>query len=68
VQVIARNKNKERKLNMKAKNKKGAPKSTETRLSDLKPGKDARGGSPRPDGGPTYSSTILARYKKMANS
>ncbi len=39
---------------MKAKNKKGAPKSTETRLSDLKPGKDARGGSPRPDGGPTY--------------
>ena len=53
---------------MKAKNKKGAPKSTETRLNDLKPGKDARGGGARPDGGPTYSSTILARYKKMANS
>jgi hypothetical protein len=63
-------KNKEGKLNMKAKNKKEATKSTKTRLSDLKPGKDARGGrsAPRPDGGPSYSSSILARYKKIANA
>jgi hypothetical protein len=67
VQVIARNKNKERKLNMKAKNKKGAPKSTQTRLSDLKPEKDARGGKVRPDGGPSYSSTISV-FKKIANA
>ena len=54
---------------MKAKNKKGAPKSTKTRLSDLKPRKDARAGrlpeAPRPDGGPSYSSSISAR-KKLA--
>jgi hypothetical protein len=67
VQVIARNKNKERKLNMKTKNKKEASKSTKTRLSDLKPGKDARGGKIRPDGGPSYSSSILAR-KKIATA
>jgi hypothetical protein len=52
---------------MKAKNKKEAPKSTKTRLSDLKPGKDARGGKVRPDGGPTYSSTISV-FKKIANA
>jgi hypothetical protein len=56
---------------MKAKNKKGAPKSTKTRLSDLKPRKDARGGrlpeAPYPDGGPTYSSPILARDKRISS-
>jgi hypothetical protein len=67
VQVIARNKNKERRLNMKTKNKKGAPKSSKTRLGDLKPGKDARGGSQRPDGGPTYSPSTSAR-KKIATA
>jgi hypothetical protein len=61
-------KNKERKLNMKAKNKKGATKSTQTRLSDLKPGKDARGGKVHPDGGPSYSSSISVLYKKIANA
>ncbi len=56
---------------MKTKNKERAPKSIKTRLSDLKPRKDARGGrlpeAPYPDGGPTYSSSssISARYKRI---
>jgi hypothetical protein len=67
VQVIALNKEQGRKLNMKTNNKREAPKSTKPRLSDLKPGKDARGGKIRPDGGPSYSSSILAR-KKIATA
>ena len=57
---------------MKSKRKEKTPKSSKARFSDLAPKKDARGGripeAPRPDGGPSYSSSaISARYKKVAN-
>jgi hypothetical protein len=50
---------KERNRNMKSKNKNKVGKSAKTRLSDLTPSKDARGGrlpeAPYPEGGPSYS-------------
>jgi hypothetical protein len=55
---------------MKSKRKEKVHKSSKAKLSDLAPKKDARGGrlpeAPRPDGGPSYSSSISARYKKLA--
>ena len=55
---------------MKSKRKEKMAKSSKTRLSDLTPKKDARGGrlpeAPYPDGGPSQSSSISARYKKLA--
>jgi len=55
---------------MKSKNKNKAGKSAKTKLSDLTPSKDARGGrlpeTPYPEGGPTYSrSTASAPRKKF---
>jgi len=59
---------------MKSKRKEKVPKSSKTRVRDLAPKKDARGGrlpeAPYPDGGPSYSSSVTgsARYKKLATS
>jgi hypothetical protein len=54
---------------MKSKRKEKLPKSSKTRFRDLAPKKDARGGrlpeAPYPDGGPSYSPSILARYIKL---
>jgi len=62
---------KERNRNMKSKNKNKVGKSAKTRLSDLTPSKDARGGrlpeAPYPDGGPSYSQSAVSapRRKKF---
>jgi hypothetical protein len=52
---------------MKSKRKEKVAKSSKTRFRDLAPKKDARGGripeAPYPDGGPSYSSSVSARYK-----
>jgi len=57
---------------MKSKRKEKLPKPARTRVSDLTPKKDTRGGripeAPRPDGGPSYSPSISARYKKLATA
>jgi hypothetical protein len=56
-------------MKSKKKNSK-VPKSAKTRLSDLAPKKEARGGrlpeAPYPDGGPSFSSSVAARSKKLA--
>jgi hypothetical protein len=55
---------------MKSKNKAG--KSAKTRLSDLTPSKDARGGrlpeAPYPDGGPTRSNVTAPRRKRFTTA
>jgi hypothetical protein len=52
---------------MKSKRKEKVHKPSKTRFRDLAPKKDARGGrlpeAPYPDGGPSYLSPSLARYK-----
>jgi hypothetical protein len=52
---------------MKSKRKEKVHKPSKTRFRDLAPKKDARGGrlpeAPYPDGGPSYLSPRLARYK-----
>jgi len=57
---------------MKSKRKEKLPKSARTRLNELIPKKDTRGGripdAPHPDGGPSYSPSISARYKKSATA
>jgi hypothetical protein len=56
-------------MKSKKKNSK-VPKSAKTRLSDLAPKKEARGGrlpeAPYPDGGPSFSSSVVARSKRLA--
>jgi len=61
---------------MKSKNKNKVPKSAKTRLSDLAPKKDARGGrlpeAPYPDGGPQrappgLASPVTSPRKKYVN-
>ena len=54
--IATEEQNKKERINMKSKTKNNkVPKSAKTRLSDLTPNKDARGGKyqPYPDGGPT---------------
>jgi hypothetical protein len=57
---------------MKSKAKEKMAKSNKTRFTDLTPKKDARGGklpeSPYPDGGPSKSSFLSLRSKKVANA